>query len=104
MVGAGCGTSRHDALVLAELGADYVAFGPDPGYQGSPDITGLVSWWQEVCEPPVVGWHRGGWDEAAALVDAGADFLGVSLLIWDAMDPEGALHDLYRMIMDHSAI
>lgn len=97
MVGAGCGTSRHDALVLAELGADYVAFGAEPGNDGSEDITELVAWWQEVCEPPVVAWHHGGWDEAAALIDAGADFIGVSTLIWNADDPDTALHRLHRM-------
>jgi len=102
-IGAGCGTSRHDALVLGELGADYVAFGPEPGGHAREEVTGLVSWWQEVCEPAVVGWHCGGWDEAAALIEAGADFIAVSSLIWDAADAEAALHDLYRMITDHSA-
>ncbi len=38
LVGVGCGASRHDAIIAAERGADYVAFGalettatPDPG-------------------------------------------------------------------------
>jgi len=97
MVGAGCGTSRHDALVLAELGADYVAFGAARGNDDAQDITELVAWWQEVCEPPVVGWHQSGWDEAAALIGAGADFIGVSTLIWNADDPGAALERLRRM-------
>ncbi|RIA55448.1 thiamine phosphate synthase [Dichotomicrobium thermohalophilum] len=100
IIGAGCGTSRHDALVLGELGADYVAFGPEPGRTDKQDVTELVSWWQEVCEPPVVGWHSGGWEEAAALIDAGADFIGVSALIWDAKDPEAALDQLNSMIAE----
>ncbi len=98
MIGAACGTSRHDALVLGELGADYVAFGPEPGHFEMQDVTGLVSWWQEVCEPPVVGWHYGGWEDAEALIDAGADFIGVSTLIWEADDPAAALHKLSSMI------
>ncbi len=97
MVGAGCGASRHDALVLAELGADYVAFGAEPGEDSAGEINELVAWWQEVCEPPVVGWHHGGWDEAAALIGAGADFIGVSTLIWNADDPDAALERLHRM-------
>jgi len=97
MVGAGCGTSRHEALVLAELGADYVAFGAEPGEDSAGEITELVAWWQEVCEPPVVAWHHGNWDEAAALIDAGADFIGVSTLIWNADDPDAALERLRRM-------
>ena len=97
MIGAGCGESRHDALVLAELGADYVAFGAEPGEDSAGEINELVAWWQEVCEPPVVGWHHGGWDEAAALIGAGADFIGVSTLIWNADDPDAALERLHRM-------
>jgi len=100
MIGAGCGTSRHDALVLGEMGADYVAFGPEPGEDAAVDVTALVAWWQEVCEPPVVGWHSGGWDAAAALIDAGADFIGVSALIWDADDPASALDKLNGMIAE----
>lgn len=99
IVGAGCGTSRHDALTLAERGADYVAFGPEPGRpEEGGEIADLLSWWQEVCEPPVVGWHRGGWDDAVALVAAGADFIGVSALITEADDPAGALDRLSRLI------
>jgi len=97
MIGAGCGTSRHDALVLAELGTDYVAFGTESGQDDADEITELVAWWQEVCEPPVVAWHHGNWDEAAALIDAGADFIGVSTLIWNADDPDAALEGLRRM-------
>jgi thiamine-phosphate pyrophosphorylase len=100
MIGAGCGTSRHDALVLGEMGADYLAFGPEPGEDAAEDVTALVAWWQEVCEPPVVGWHSGGWDAAAALIDAGADFIGVSTLIWDADDPATALDKLNGMIAE----
>ncbi len=100
MIGAGCGTSRHDALVLGELGADYVAFGPEPGEREIQDVSELVSWWQEVCEPPVVGWHSGGWEEAAALIEAGADFIGVSALIWEADDPAAALEGLNSMIAE----
>ncbi|MFP4538363.1 MAG: thiamine phosphate synthase [Dichotomicrobium sp.] len=103
IIGAGCGTSRHDALVLAEQGADYIAFGPEPGQPDDcGDVTELVSWWQEVCEPPVVGWHRGGWDNAAALIAAGADFIGVSALITQADDPPAALDRLSRLIAEQS--
>jgi len=100
MIGVGCGSSKHDALVLGELGADYIAFGPEPG-QGEPqDIIELVSWWQQVCEPPVVAFHSGGWDDAAALVDAGADFIAVSALIWNASDPEAAMDKLNGIIAE----
>lgn len=101
IIGADCGLSRHDALVLAERGADYVAFGGE-GLEDCPatDAAEHVNWWQEVCEPPVVAWHCGGWDEAAALVAAGADFLAVSRLVLRAEDPEEALERLERLIVD----
>jgi len=98
IIGAGCATSRHDALVLAEQGADYVAFGPEPWRGEGEQAPELVKWWQEVCEPPVVGWHRGDWDDAAELIAAGADFIGVSALVWEAEDPAAALGKLKRMI------
>lgn len=104
IIGADCGASRHDALTLAELGADYVAFGMPPG--GAPpadDITALVSWWAEVCEPPVVAWHNGGWDEAVELIAAGADFIAVSALVLEADDPEAALDRLDGLIAGQGA-
>lgn len=99
IIGADCGVSRHDALVLAELGADYVAFGAPPGAAApADDIAGLVNWWQEVCEPPVVAWHHDGWEEAAELIGAGADFIAVSGLVLNADDPAGALDRLTGLI------
>jgi len=104
IIGADCSASRHDALTLAELGADYVAFGMLPG--GAPpadDITAHVSWWAEVCEPPVVAWHNAGWEEAIALIAAGADFIAVSALVLEADDPEAALDRLSGLIAGQSA-
>ncbi len=101
IVGAGCGVSRHDALVLAELGADYVAFGAEPGTAGEiGDTAELAGWWQEVCEPPVVAWHVGGWDDAAKLIETGADFIGVEALVWQAEAPEQALDRLTGLIAE----
>src|SRR5262245_60813979 len=52
---AGCGglASRHDAMVAAEAGADYVMFGePDEdGHQPSFEaVVERVAWWAEVFE------------------------------------------------------
>jgi len=101
IVGADCGLSRHDALVLAERGADYVTFGGERLEEWPVnDVVEDVSWWQEICEPPVVAWHCGGWDEAEALVAAGADFLAVSGLVLRADNPEAALERLARLMAD----
>ena len=77
-IGVSCGLSRHEAMVLAEAGADYLAFGET----GQPDLDACVDmlgWWSELFEVPCVAWLRKGegLDVAEELVRAGADFLAV---------------------------
>ena len=87
IVGAGCGASRHLAMIAAEAGADYVCFGELEVRRQSPDIE-VIQWWSELMEVPSVA--LGGITEASApeIVDAGADFLCVGTAVWDA--PQGA--------------
>jgi thiamine-phosphate pyrophosphorylase len=49
IVGYDAGLSRHDAMVAAEAGADYVMLGPLKDVE--PD---LLTWWQAVIETPLV--------------------------------------------------
>lgn len=83
---AGCGglTTRHDAMVAAERGADYVMFG-DLGKHGERpnfvDIEERVGWWAEVFEAPCVA-YAGSLDEVAPLVKAGADFIALGDWMW----------------------
>jgi thiamine-phosphate pyrophosphorylase len=83
---AGCGglTTRHDAMVAAERGADYVMLG-DPDRHGQrPDFAAIeerVGWWAEVFEAPCVAW-AGSLAEIAPLVKAGADFVALGEWIW----------------------
>jgi thiamine-phosphate pyrophosphorylase len=89
----GCGglPTRHDAMVAAESGADYVMFGePDQnGRRPSLDaIVERVEWWADVFEIPCVGFAAS-LDEIAALVAARADFVvAVGSVIFD--DSRGA--------------
>jgi thiamine-phosphate pyrophosphorylase len=88
---AGCGrlASRHDAMVVAEAGADYVMFGePDAaGHRPSRDaVIERVAWWAEVFEIPCVGYATA-LDDIDALVAAGADFVAVGDALFD--DPRG---------------
>jgi thiamine-phosphate pyrophosphorylase len=83
---AGCGGlfSRHDAMLAAEGGADYVMFGePDEGglRPAFRAIEERVGWWAEVFEIPCVG-YAATLDEVAALVLAGADFVALGDFIW----------------------
>jgi thiamine-phosphate pyrophosphorylase len=89
---AGCGglATRHDAMVAAEAGADYVMFG-EPDERGQRPSFGAVvdrvGWWAEVFEVPCVG-YAGGMDEVEPLAEAGADF--VALGEWTFGHPRGS--------------
>jgi thiamine-phosphate pyrophosphorylase len=89
IVGAGGLQSRHDAMVAAEAGADYVMFGePDAdGQHPSRDaVIDRVAWWSEVFEIPCVG-YASALDAIDALVAAGADFIAVGDALFE--DPRG---------------
>ena len=79
IVGGEAGPLRHDAMVIGELGAEYVAFGRGGGSSGEgvpEDQFERVAWWGQVFEVPCVAL---GIDDAAAaarLAAEGADFIG----------------------------
>ena len=77
IVGADTGGSRDDAMTLAEIGADYVAFAPIEGDTAARDE--LCEWWAEIFEIPCVGLDVGSPDEAVALQAVRCDFVGVRL-------------------------
>jgi len=73
ILGAGCGLSRHAAMIAGEAGADYVAFGP-----WGTECADHLTWWQAVMEPPCVAWPA----PAADAAGAGADFVVPDTLFW----------------------
>lgn len=90
IAGAGRVTTRHDAMLAAEAGADYVMFGDVDEDGQRPPLTAIeerVSWWAEVFQPPCVA-YAAAMDEIAPLVRAGADFIAVGEWVWT--DPRGA--------------
>jgi thiamine-phosphate pyrophosphorylase len=91
IVGVTCHDSRHLAMEAAEAGADYVAFGaffPTATKEAKTraDIE-LLRWWTELMVVPCVAIGGITVENAAPLVEAGADFLAVSSGVWDY--PEG---------------
>jgi thiamine-phosphate pyrophosphorylase len=83
---AGCGglETRHDAMLAAEQGADYIMFGEPDASGRRPAFEAIderVAWWAEVFEAPCVAF-AGGIDEIGPLVAAGADFVALGDWIW----------------------
>ena len=100
---AGCGGlgSRHDAMLAAEAGADYVMFGEPDSVGGRPSFAAIsdrVSWWAEVFEIPCVGFAAA-LDEVAPLAAAGADFVAVGDCVFgDTRGCAAALADAARRL------
>jgi thiamine-phosphate pyrophosphorylase len=90
IAGAGGLRSRHDAMLAAETGADYVMFG-EPGRDGRrpgfEETQERLTWWAELLEIPCVA-YAASKDEFAPLAHTGADFLALGEWIWSA--PGGA--------------
>ena len=76
-VGVGWGEARHDAMIAAERGADYVAFGAPGSESGAADPE-LLGWWQLLMNLPCVAFGAAGPEDCARLATAGADFVVVS--------------------------
>jgi thiamine-phosphate pyrophosphorylase len=100
---AGCGglATRHDAMLAAEAGADYVLFGePDTdGHRPSFEaVTDRVTWWAEIFEPPCVGFAAS-LAEVHGLAAAGADFVAVGDCIFaDSRGPAAALAEAAQQL------
>ena len=85
-IGVTCHNSRHLAMEAGDAGADYVAFGAffptttkNVEHRADPEI---LTWWQGLFELPCVAIGGITVDNAATLVEAGADFLAVSGGVW----------------------
>jgi thiamine-phosphate pyrophosphorylase len=93
-IGATCHDSRHLAMEAGEAGADYVAFGAfypsgtkETVHRPDPEI---LTWWSTMFELPCVAIGGITAENAAPLVEAGADFLAVSGGVWNHPDGEAA--------------
>jgi thiamine-phosphate pyrophosphorylase len=88
IAGAGGLRSRHDAMLAAENGADYVMFGEGAGRRPPFDvIVEHLTWWAELLEVPCVGFAASP-DEIVPLARTGADFIALGDWVWT--HPEGA--------------
>jgi thiamine-phosphate pyrophosphorylase len=99
IVGVTCGNSRHRAVVAAEAGADYVAFGAffpsgtktTTKYRADPE---LLRDWSETTVVPCCAIGGITQRNCGPLVEAGADFLAVIGAIWGyPLGPRAAVRD-----------
>lgn len=96
IIGAFCGTSRHDGMSAGEAGADYIAFGPigrSALTDAEPAARDLFAWWSEMIELPVVAEGALDADLVAAFAPV-TDFFAIGPEIWRAEDPVAALRAL----------
>ena len=64
--------SRHDGMMLGELGAEYVAFTGE-------EQADFIGWWAEIFEIPCVAFGVETPEDAAAMAQTGADFVAFGL-------------------------
>ena len=90
-------------MSAAEAGANYVAFGAfyptatkTPKTSASPE---LLEWWSEIFEIPCVAIGGITLDNAAPLIEAGADYIAVSSGVWSHRDgPEKAVEQFSLLL------
>lgn len=108
IAGAGGLETRHDAMIAAESGADYVMFG-EPGADGHrPSFDAVlerVAWWAEVFQTPCVACAASA-GEVEPLSRTGSDFIAIGDYAF--ADPRGlvaalreAMHSL--SVPEHAA-
>ena len=102
-IGVTCHDSKHLAMVAGEAGADYVAFGAfyptttkQAPTQADPEV---LRWWVELFELPAVAIGGITVDNAAPLLEAGADFLAVSSGVWQHPDGPAAAVKAFNALM-----
>jgi thiamine-phosphate pyrophosphorylase len=99
-IGTGCGLNRHDAMRLAEMGADYVAFGAEDGTDTDAidQRAELIAWWSEIFVVPCVAWNVSSAEEAARCAASGADFVAPPLGLWRDDDGVRMIAEIDRAI------
>lgn len=87
IVGVSCYDSKHAAMVAAEDGANYIAFGAffptkTKTPRACPDAQ-LLAWWNELMVIPSVAIGGINTENCAELVKEGTDFVAVIAGVWE---------------------
>jgi len=97
-VGVDCRLSRNDAMMRAEAGADYIAWGHGLAQSETlDDLSEMIGWWSAIFQIPCVAHLPAASSEAAwrQLVAAGADFIVPGPEIWS--EPDTVLQTVERL-------
>ncbi len=105
-VGVTCHDSRHLAIVAAEKGADYVAFGAffptaTKDVIGHPGLE-ILEWWNELVIVPSVAIGGITIDNCTDVIRAGADFIAVLSAVWNHKDGPGAAVSAFNAKIDQA--
>ncbi len=107
IIGITCHNSRELAFQAAQAGADYVAFGAffetptkSPKFRAELEI---LQWWHQAVEVPCVAIGGITVDNAALIIEAGADFIAVSSGVWQhPKGPTHAVKALSKLCLDYA--
>ncbi len=105
IVGVTCHDSRHLAMIAAEAGADYVAFGAfHPTATKTPETRArpaLLEWWSQTTNVPCAAIGGITVDNCRPLIEAGANFLAISAGVWAHPDgPAAAIATFERILAE----
>lgn len=108
IIGITCHNSKELAFKAGSDGADYVAFGAMFESPTKPDAVRAeletLTWWREAIEIPSVAIGGITVDNAALVIDAGADYICLSSGVWDHADgPVKAVQKLHTLCLEHFA-
>lgn len=101
IVGAFCGTTRHEGISAGEAGADYAAFGPvGLSALGKGEVAPfeLFEWWSEMIEVPCIA-EGGLTRDLVETLAPVSDFFAVGDEIWKHDDPGAALRALMAPLL-----
>lgn len=108
IVGMEIGASRHDAMMFAEQGADYIAFSnriAGDGDKGSETMLDMISWWSELFEIPCVAFTVTDAVSVQECLRSGADFIAIDLdELSDGRASDAKLVELFSAIDEVTAI
>ncbi len=96
IVGAFCGTTRHEGISAAEAGVDYAAFGPigaTPLGDGASVDIDLFQWWSDMIEIPVIA-EGALTAELIAQFGPVTDFFAIGEEIWNTNNAAATLTTL----------